>query len=375
MEKDLFINEASPDFYWKHRIDKLEAQKGHLIPFNAARYAGVESTNYERLYNIYYVELYRNGHMEDFDIVAESEYQPEDFQAMWDYGSDWMQSVKDKSKPVTKADLPEDPFDLIKLFIPEYDLTEVQQPFSVEDVGTDFPYQNWQEMSLDAQRGQLKWPQGVQLLDPMDDLDPMDLFNENFTSYRVFSQITENYRAKLAASKERALAELDEAYEKAVALAKDPLNDEEGRAHYRWVKEKLKEYPDTPEGWQLRRENMLAKAEEMAEVASKRPSVFDKFDAQFDADHHFDPEKDAIIQANQIFQTKYGRNLEEIQESYRRYEEDPVNYLDKLIAERFGAEGTAVWKQAQVFNRTVSVEEQKKADVEFRDFLKTVPEE
>lgn len=92
-----------------------------------------------------------------------------------------------------------------------------------------------------------------------------------------------------------------------------------------------------------------------------------------DDHHHHHGEDDNHVTPAQEFETKYGRNLEEMQERMNKFKADPEAFLEASIVEKYGKSGLDVWKKSQEFSKNMAVmseSDKQKAEAAFSDFLK-----
>jgi hypothetical protein len=72
------------------------------------------------------------------------------------------------------------------------------------------------------------------------------------------------------------------------------------------------------------------------------------------------------------FESKYGKSLEEMQERFNAYKNDPDAFLENSIVEKYGRNGLEIWKKSQEFSSNMStMSESDKSAVEkqFSDFI------
>ena len=162
-------------------------------------------------------------------------------------------------------------------------------------------------------------------------------------------------RAQLAALREKSMKAIDDIYADAMKYAQNPFPDDEARAHYTSLKSKLANFPQGEAGWKTFRSNMEKDVDEMARLASKS----------------FDPHHGGVSPTEE-FQSKYGKNLDEMQERMAKYKADPQGFLENSILEKFGKSGLDVWKKSQEFSskmEAMSAADKEATEKSFSDFL------
>lgn len=167
-------------------------------------------------------------------------------------------------------------------------------------------------------------------------------------------------RNALAVLKEKTMKRVDEIYSDAIKFAENEYPDDHARQHYKTLREKLADFPQSASGWNQQRANMEKEIDEMARLASKRDDHHDHHD-----EHHISPAQE--------FETKYGMNLDELQETFNRFKSNPDAFLENSIIAKFGKNGLDVWKKSQEFSvqyNSLSSAEREKVEAEFTNFLK-----
>lgn len=340
-ENKQIVTIDAPDFYWQYRLDRLVSKKSGELAFAASSYP--ELTDSKSLYDAYYLDLTLQGKMEGFDWLAEKEISDSEWLAIYKNICDWSSKAVKDNKPDT-SNLPASDFDLLKQFYPQLNFRELDSPFAVEEVGSNFPYRTMKDMLTAAMKGTLSVP--------------------GYDAKSITSLDASEVRRDLAALKEQTMKNLDVVYEDVKAFAANPFPDEESRQHYKTLSSKLADFPQSPADWNTYRAKMDKEVDEMARLASKPE----------DPHHHHEGEEDhEHISPAQEFEQKYGRNLEEMQERMNKYKSDPEGFLEASILEKFGKNGLDIWKKSQDFSKNMSVmSESDKAAAEkaFSDFLK-----
>lgn len=331
------VQVESPDFYWQYRLERLSNRKGSELAFSAKNYP--DCVGSRALYDAYYLDLTLQGKMENFDWAAEKEINDSEWQTIFKYICNWSQAESKNSKKAM-ASLPTNDFDLVKQFYPSVDMRGLENTFSADEVGANFPYKNMKELLGAAAEGKLNIPgyQGTTSLD------------------------TATARQELAALKEKTMKNVDAIYADSIAFAKNALPDAAAKKHYQELKVQLATFPQTTAQWAQFRANFDKEVDEMARLAAKKED-----------EHHGHGEHDENhITPAKEFEMKYGRNLDEMQERFSRYKTNPQAFLESSIIEKFGTTGLAIWKKSQEFSATMStLSDAEKASTEkaFSDFL------
>lgn len=329
----------SPDFYWKFRLDRLTSKKGADLPFNAKNYPDV--SGYQALYDAYYVDLTIQGKLNGFDWKAEKKISDTEWLNIYKSITSWtVEAVKANKSDVES--LPSNDFDLLKKFYPQLGYKDLEIQFIPEEVGKNFPYSNMKEMLTDAANGKL-----------------------NIPGYSESSVIEASEAKKtLAILKESTMKKLDAIYQDTLKFAQSPYPDEDSRIHYKALAKKLGDFPQGAQGWAAFRATMEKEVDEMARLASKK------------ADHghhaHHDEHHEEETPA-QEFQSKYGLNLDELQEMANKFKSNPDGYLENSIFENFGKNGLDIWNKSQEFASKFASSTEAEiahAESEFSDFLK-----
>ncbi len=329
----------SPDFYWQFRLDRLANKMGAALPYSASNYEGKTP---KALYDAYYLDLTLQGKMDGFDWVAEKEISDTEWISVYKQICNWSKSTVKSNKPDT-SNLPASDFDLIKQFYPQLNFRDLETPFSPEEVGSNFPYNNMKEMLTAAMKGSLNVP---------------GYSGKTFTSLEA----TE-IKADLAKLKEKTMKKVDEIFADTMKYATNPYPDDQAKKHYKALKAKLADFPQTPQAWEQYRANVEKEVDEMARLASKPDDHHH---------HHGDEGHDDHVSPAQEFQQKYGRNLDEMQERMNAFKADPEGFMEKSIIEKYGKAGLDVWKKSQEFSNNMSVmseADKKAAEKAFSDFL------
>lgn len=325
-----------PDFYWQFRLDRLVGKKGGDLAFNKGAYPDVSTT--KDMYDAYYLDLTLNGKLAGFDWMAEKSISDNEWLTIYDSICEWTGKTASDNKPSTD-NLPENDFDLLKNYYPELDYRDMETPFGEDEVGANFPYRNMKEMMNAALNKNLNVPgygPGVKL------------------------EATE-IRSELAALKESTMASVETIYKDALSQATNPFPDAKAKEHYQALRAKLADFPQSPEGWSAFRAKMEKEVDEMATLASKP------------AEHGHHGEHSGPTPAEQ-FEAKYGKSLEDMQDRFQKYKENPEAFLENSIVEKFGQNGLDIWKKSQTFSSDMAaMSEADKAAVEakFSDFVKS----
>jgi len=331
--------DIAPDFYWKYRLDRLINKKGGDLAFNAKSYPDVSSTKDQ--YDAYYLDLTLQGKMDGFDWKAEKDISDSEWLSIYKSIVAWTK-VASRANKADNSNLPSNDFDLLKQFYPQLSFRDLEVPFVSEEVGPNFPYKNMKELISAAANGKLSIP-------------------GQSASSTTSLEATE-VRAELAALKDKTMKKIDAIYADSLAFAQNSFPDEESRSHYKKLKSKLSNFPQSPQAWATYRANMEKEVDEMARLASKPD----------DHHHHHGEEDSNHISPAQEFEQKYGKNLDEMQERMAKYKQNPEGFLEASILEKFGKNGLDIWKKSQEFSSKLSVmtESDKSAsEKSFADFL------
>ena len=334
---------ASPDFYWKYRLDRLAIKKSGDLALIESNYPQAKSP--KDLYEAYYLDLTLQGKMEGFDWVADKLISDSEWLFIYKNICDWTAKTVKEFKP-NANNLPTSDFDLLKQFYPQLNYRELETPFSVEEVGTDFPYRSMKNMLDAAISG---------------DLNVAGYVRDSSTSLEA----TE-VREQLNALKEATMKKVETIYEETLAYANTAFPDEQAKVHYQALKKRLADFPQNAAGWATLRSNMEKEVDEMAKLASKR---VDEHHGHHDEEEGHGEKK---ASPGQEFEAKYGRNLDEMQERMALYKADPEGFLQASIFAKYGKDGLDVWKKSQEFSAQMSVmSESEKAATEasFTNFL------
>lgn len=328
----------APDFYWKFRLERLAAIKGGELAFKLDNYKSV--SGYKDLYDCYYLDLTLSGKLEGFDWEAEKQVTESEWLTIYNSISKWSSETAKSSRPDT-SNLPENDFDLLKQFYPQLNFRELETPFAVEEVGTNFPYKSMKDMLSAASNGKLSVP--------------------GYSS-SVSLEATDA-KAALASLKTSTMTKLDALLQDTMNYAQNPFPDDTAKTHYQALRTKLADFPQSPAEWNAYRAKMEKEVDEMARLASKKVEH---------GHHHGDEDHHEPTPAEE-FEAKYGKNLDEMQERMSKYKSDPVGFLESSIIEKYGKNGLDVWKKSQEFSQKLAVmsEADKTAtEAAFSNFLK-----
>lgn len=305
----------SPNFYWKYRLDRLIRKKGAELAYNEKNYP--ESKDYESQYNAYYLDLVLQGKANDLDVNAEKKLSDGEWFSIYSSICEWTKQQAAQQKSVT-ASLASNDFDLLKQFYPNLDFKELEEKFEANDFGSNFPYSNMKSMLVAAIDGKLNIP--------------------GYPAPSVQTLEASDTKKALSELQEKTMAKIDKIYEDAMKFVNQPFIDEKARQHYQKLRQKVAEFPQTPEAWATQRADFERDIDEMARFAARK----------VEEHHHHEGEEEHLSPA-QEFEKKYGMNLEELQNEFNRFKSDPDSFLESTIVEKFGKEGLDVWKQSQEF--------------------------
>ena len=318
----------SPDFYWKYRLDRLAIKKSGDLALVESNYPEAKSP--KDLFDAYYLDLTLQGKMEGFDWNADKLITDSEWMFIYKNICQWSVKTVKEFRP-NASNLPSSDFDLLKQFYPQLNFRELESPFSVEEVGADFPYRSMKDMLNAAIAGDLSVP--------------------GYDKATASSIQATEVRAQLAALKEATMKKVDVIYEETLKYANNAFPDAEAKIHYQALKKRLADFPQSAAGWSALRSNMEKEVDEMARLASKR---VDEHHGHHDEEGEGHDEKKAPSPA-QEFEAKYGRNLDEMQERMALYKTDPEGFLQASIFAKYGKEGLDVWKKSQEFSAQMSV--------------------
>jgi hypothetical protein len=331
---------TSPDFYWKYRLDRLIRKKGDELAFNEANYP--ESRDFESQYNAYYLDLVLQGKADDLDVNAEKKISDGEWFSIYSSICEWTKQQASKQKSVT-ASLASNDFDLLKQFYPNLDFKDLEEKFEPNEFGANFPYSDMKAMLVDAIDGKLNIP--------------------GYPAPSTQTLEASETKKALAELKEKTMAKLDKVYEEAMKVAEQPFVDDKARQHYKNLRQKLAEFPQSPAAWASQRADFERDLDEMARFASRK----------VEEHHHHEEGEGEHLSPAQEFEKKYGMNLEELQGTFNRFKSDPDAFLESSIFEKFGKEGLEIWKQSQEFAeayKKLSPEERAVEEASYMAFLK-----
>jgi len=311
----------SPDFYWQYRLDRLASKKGGDLPFKKSNYPDVDSS--KDLYNAYYLDLTLQGKLNGFDWVSEKTISDSEWLAIYKTICQWSSATVKANKPSTGS-LPTNDFDLLKQFYPQLNYRDLETPFVVEEVGSNFPYKNMKDLLSAAVSGSLNIP-GHSSVSSLD---------------------TSGIKKDIAGLKQKSLANIEAVYSDAIAYAKNAFPDDTSKAHYQSLRTKLAGFPQSKSEWEAYRLNVEKEIDEMARLASK---------PEDDHHHGHDEHHEDTLSVAQEFQAKYGKSLEEMQERMNKFKQDPEGFLESSVVEKFGKNGLDIWKKSQEFSAKLSV--------------------
>mmetsp|Transcript_13020 Transcript_13020/g.17831 ORF Transcript_13020/g.17831 Transcript_13020/m.17831 type:complete len:386 (-) Transcript_13020:243-1400(-) len=342
-EKSMQTLEA-PDFYWEYRLDRLVQKLGSEVKFSPSNYPDV--SGFKDLYDAYYLDLTLQGKLDGFDWESEKKITDDEWLVIYKKISQWTTKTAKANKPDTSS-LPTNDFDLLKQFYPSLNLRDLETSFSVEEVGSNFPYKSMKEMLEAAMSGKLSVPG----------------YSSSITSLEA-----SDAKQKLSALKESSMKKIDAIFDDALSFAKNPFPDDKAKAHYQALRAKLASFPQGDAGWAAYRSNMEKEVDEMARLASKKE--------EHHGHHGHDEEEghgEPHLSPAQEFEAKYGRSLEEMQERMAKYKSDPKGFLESSIVQKYGKNGLEVWKKSQEFSEKLGVmtaADKQAAEAAFTDFLK-----
>merc|ERR1711988_1614744 len=76
--------------------------------------------------------------------------------------------------------------------------------------------------------------------------------------------------ADVAALKESTMTKIDVIYKDALAFASNPFPDDEAKEHYKTLKSKLANFPQSPDAWAKFRTDMEKEVDEMARLPVRK---------------------------------------------------------------------------------------------------------
>jgi hypothetical protein len=234
----------APDFYWIYRAEKLSSRFGRRTPFKLDDYRGLTG---EQAFDCYLAILKSSNSLPASYNVYTEKVTDEEWNRIWARQVEWMDKVID-ANPLTTDTLPKNDFDLLKQFYPYLDFTDLETPFTSEEVGENFPYKNLKDLFAAASEEKLDIPG----------------FNTDIDSLEC-----PEIRKELEALKDSTLKSLAACKDKCLALARSPFPDDKAKAHYKELKEMMAGIPMTAaekEAFKTNEEKMIA---EMAAFASK----------------------------------------------------------------------------------------------------------
>ena len=327
----------SPDFYWQYRLDRLALKKAGDVSFKATNYP--EAVTSKELYDAYYLDLTLQGKLDGFDWVTEKTISDAEWLAIYKSMCQWTAKTSKDNKPST-ASLPTNDFDLLKQFYPQLNFRDLDTPFAVEEVGNNFPYKNLKDLLSAAGSGNLNIP--------------------NLSS--VSSLEAAEIRKEVTVLKDKTMKRVDEIYESALSFAKSPFPDEQSRKHYQSLKAELATFPQTPEQWASYRSTIEKQVDEMATLAAKLD----------EPEHHDHHEGESALSPAQEFESKYGKNLNDLQEMMSKYKQNPEGFFESSILEKYGKTGLEILTKSQEFSSKLTVlndSDKVQAESDFKKFL------
>lgn len=327
----------APDFYWQFRLDRLIKKKGGEYAFDAKNY---RAQGPMALYRAYYLDLTLNGKIDkSFDKAAENTLNDDEWVVFYETIAAWTKEQADKSL-FDASTLPASDFDLIAQIYPEVNMKAIYAPLDESDYGKNFPYKNIKEMLDAASNDKFKVDKAV--------------FNDMSEAMVEFNKL-----------KEKSFQSLESVYADATAFAKNPFPDDQSRAHYKAIREKLAALPQTPQQWETYNSNMLQQIDEMARLASKE---VEPHHHGHDDEHHHEE-----LSPAQEFQKKYGRDLTTMAERASKYMSDPAGFVKSAVSAKFGAAGVEAWEKNEELAAKFSVmsaSDKAKMQSQYSDFLK-----
>ena len=327
---DIFTEVEAPDFYWKFRLNRLANKMESNLKFDAINYPHI--SGYKDLYDTYLLDLALQDKLTDLNREEENRVNEKEWLTIYNEICQWSKETA-KNYHANKPALPANDLDVLKLYFPNFQAKELEDPFDVDIVGPDFPYKNMIEMFQAAGEGTFAAPGFTP--------DPTDV---NLSG--------DEARAELAALKERTMTRLDAILAESIALAKNPYPDEAARVHYQNLRKKLQNFPQTRSERETYHNNMIAEVDEMARMASKKapPVEHDEHHGHAEGAHTA-----AVPSPAMEFEAKYGWNLDQLQQSFTKFKSDPVGYSESVIAEKLGSKGLSAWKQSQKFSEQIAM--------------------
>ena len=341
-EKTLLNAIDAPDFYWQYKLERLSAKKGVDLPFKISNYP--DATSPKSLYDAYHLDLTLQGKLNDFDWVTEQSVSDSEWLAIYKSICKWSAATLANNKPQTST-LPANEFDLVKQFHPQLNYRDLETPFSVEEVGENFPFRNLKDLLSSALQPNFKLPK--------------------------FSSVTtleaSEIRSELASLKANTFKNIDAVYSKCLNFAKEAYPDEEARAHYQKVRADFADFPQTTSEWANYRKEMDKVIDNMAALASKQDDPH--------GHHHHDEhhgEEVATLSAAQEFELKFGKNLDDMQELMSKFKQNPEEFFQTSIVDKYGKSGLDILSKSQGFSSSASVlsdSDKAKAEASFKEFL------
>jgi len=347
IEKPIISAIQSPDFYWEYRLERLANRQESVLPYNRNAYPDV--SGFKDLYDAYYLDLTLQGKLAGFDWEAEKLINDTEWLTIFNKISKWSKTIA-KANKLDNTNVPSSDIDLLKQFYPQINVRELETPFSELEVGENFPYRTTKDMYNAASEGKLSVPG----------------YSKSVTSLEATTA-----RAELEVLKTSSLKKIDAIFEKTLAYAAAPFPDEEAKTHYRALKAKLADFPQTPAGWDSYRVKLDKEIDEMAILASKKDEAHHHHHEEEEGEESEHKEEPHVSPAEE-FEIKYGRNLEELQERMSKFKSNPVTFLENSIVEKFGKNGLDIWKKSQEFSaklNVISAEERLATEKSFSDFL------
>jgi hypothetical protein len=345
VEKKIPSAIESPDFYWEYRLERLSNRLGGALPYDSKNYPDV--AGFKDLYDAYYLDLTLKGRLSGFDWEEEKKITDVEWQTIFNKISKWSKQVA-KANKLDNSNVPSNDIDLLRQFYPQINVRELETPFVEQEVGSNFPYKSAKELFSAASQGTLS----------------VAGYSKSITSLEA-----DVAREELAALKTESFKKIDQIFEKTLAYAASPFPDENAKTHYKALKAKLADFPQTPAEWEAYRVKVDKEIDEMAILASKKDESHHHHHEEEGEEGH---EEEAHVSPAEEFEIKYGRNLDELQERMNKFKSNPVSFLENSITEKFGKNGLDIWKKSQEFSaklNVISAAEKEATEKSFADFL------
>ena len=351
---------VAPDFYWKYRLERFVNKMEDNLPFDVKNYP--RASGYQELYQHYLADLHFQKKLINFDWAADQDITDDENLVILDYYDDWLTEVSKKAR-ITEADLPANDLDLLKMFYPSLDISEFEVPFEKELIGADFPYLNLKEMFAAVDNDTFALPPSFSSSTAEDDEEDgdydyaTDIKGEYGEEEGLDLSAGVDVSAQVAALEVETMARLDAALANVTSYARQPYPDEEARAHYLRMRDRLVGRPQTAAEWSASRAKDERDVEEMVAFSS-RP-VASAREGGGGGDHHDHENEPAAAEAaaeaaaaarealSQEFEDRFGWRPEQAQQDFALFKANPAKFTEEMIRAKHGSGAADAWRETK----------------------------